>query len=264
MIESIKATRKNPVIILAIVMFLTLMSAAIVHAAAIDESEPNNDKTSANNIRIGSAVYGVSDVYDYVGGTGNGQDWFKFAAPVSGTAYITVYCDSVPSGASGLGASVDVYDSNNNMINSTSDSLQTDSGSIITFGVVSGRTYYIRAYGSQYNFYREDISYHFTVGYSIGKTTIKKVKPAKKAFTVTWNKKAKTTFYQVQYIKKSVYQDYSWGKAKTIKVSSKSKSKKIKGLAKKKQYYVRVRVARTIGGVTYYSAWSPKKLVKTK
>lgn len=108
------------------------------------------------------------------------------------------------------------------------------------------------------------LDYHFKVSYVIGKTTIKSVKPAKKAFTVTWNKKAKASFYQVQYIKKSVHQDYGWSKAKTIKVSKKAKSKKIRKLARKKQYYVRVRVARTIKGVTYYSAWSPKKVVKTR
>ena len=88
-------------------------------------------------------------------------------------------------------------------------------------------------------------------------------KGKKKSFTVKWNKKAKTSFYQVQYVSKNSFQDYSWSKAKTVKVSKKAKSKTIKKLKAKRTYYVRVRVARKIAGKVYYSGWSKKKIVKS-
>ncbi len=52
--------------------------------------------------------------------------------------------------------------------------------------------------------------------------------------------------------------------AKYATAGKKSKSKKIKGLAKKTKYYVQVRTYTKSGGTTFYSKWSAKKTVKTK
>lgn len=227
-----------------------------------DEMEPNNEKWEANGINIGTTVYGVSDVYDYLYGAGNGEDWFRFTAPVSGTVFVSVHTDSTWRDEEK--AAIDVYDSENNHLAEVSDSMYTDGSETVTFGVRAGRSYYLRACGDYYGFYTENVAYHYSIGYSIGKASIKSVSSKKKGFKVKWNKKAGASFYQVQYISKSTYQNYGWSGAKTIKVSAGKGSKTIKNLGRKKRYYVRVRTARTIAGVTYYSPWSSKKSVKTK
>ncbi len=92
-------------------------------------------------------------------------------------------------------------------------------------------------------------------------TSVSKVTPASKAFTVKWKKQAKqTSGYQIQYgLKKN------FSKAKTVKVTRPSTvSKKIKKLKSNKTYYVRVRTYKTVSGKTYYSAWSKAKKVRTK
>ena len=91
-----------------------------------------------------------------------------------------------------------------------------------------------------------------------------KVKKAKKAFTVKWKKQSKKNQkkfngYQVRYSTKA---DMSG--AKTVKASKKAKSKKVKKLAKKTNYYVQVRTYTVKSGKTFYSNWSPVKTVKTK
>ncbi len=81
----------------------------------------------------------------------------------------------------------------------------------------------------------------------------------KKKVTVKWKKVAGATKYQVQY---SLYSDFR--SAKTKNVSSKSKSKVLSGLKRKKTYYVRVRCYKTVKGVKYYSNWSSIRSVKVK
>ncbi|MBQ9015656.1 MAG: hypothetical protein IJ109_05985 [Firmicutes bacterium] len=241
--------------ILVLACFITLVTVAPTFAA-IDEQESNDNKSTANTISVGASVYGDIPYGDI--------DYYKFTAPISGTAKLSLWEDRATDDHEWDRTKVTVYDANQNEIISVNDSWMTDSGSNGTFGLSHGKTYYLKVHtfwgmGSGYSY-----SYHFKVAYSIGKTTITSVKGKKKALTVKWNKKAKASFYQVQYIKKGTYQDYGWNRAKTVKVSNKSKSRTIKKLAKKRTYYVRVRVARTISGVTYYSSWSPKRAVKTK
>ena len=52
-------------------------------------------------------------------------------------------------------------------------------------------------------------------------------------------------------------------KKATIK-SGKTASTTLKGLTKKKTYYVRIRATKKIAGKTYYGAWSTVKKTKTK
>lgn len=92
-------------------------------------------------------------------------------------------------------------------------------------------------------------------------TSLKKVSAAKKGFTAKWKKQGtETTGYQIRYSLKS---NMSKAKVKTIS-KTKTTSKKITGLKKKKNYYVQIRTYKKTGGATYYSSWSGKKKVKTK
>lgn len=99
-------------------------------------------------------------------------------------------------------------------------------------------------------------------------TSLKKLKKAKKAFTATWAKqaakmsKSRITGYQIQYSTSKKFTKKTT-KLATVKGYSKT-SKKIKKLKKKKTYYVRIRTYKKVGSLTYYSAWSKAKSVKTK
>jgi len=101
------------------------------------------------------------------------------------------------------------------------------------------------------------------VGYYIipAATSITKLKPAKKAFTVSWKKKTKqTTGYQIQY---SLNKNFKGAKS-VIVSSKKTTSKKISKLKSKKRYYVRVRTYKKVDGKKIYSKWSKMGTVKTK
>lgn len=105
----------------------------------------------------------------------------------------------------------------------------------------------------------EPVSNKATVKKPAG-TSIKKIKAAKKKFTVTWKKQSGISGYQIQYGTKK-----SFKKAKTITIKkAKTTKKTIKKLKSKKKYYVRIRTYKTVLGKKYYSAWSKRKPVKVK
>ncbi|WP_304598054.1 fibronectin type III domain-containing protein [Adlercreutzia caecimuris] len=98
---------------------------------------------------------------------------------------------------------------------------------------------------------------------------MKKLKKAKRGFTVTWKKPSKaalkqTAGYQVRWsLKKSMKS----AKTKTVKASSSAGKKctlKVSKLKGGKKYYVQVRTYKKASGKTYYSSWSKAKAVKTK
>ena len=98
-------------------------------------------------------------------------------------------------------------------------------------------------------------------------TGLKSLKKAKKAITVRWKKQAskmsssRITGYQIQLAKNK---KFTAGR-KTVNVKGYKKvSRKIAKLKRKTKYYVRIRTYKTVGGVKYYSAWSPVKSTKTK
>lgn len=97
--------------------------------------------------------------------------------------------------------------------------------------------------------------------YRLSRPAIKKLKAAKKAFTVYYSTNSKSSGYQLQYSTKSNFT--SGTKTVTIKRPS-TASKKLTKLSSKKKYYVRIRSYKTVGGVKYYSAWSSVKNVKTR
>ncbi len=95
-----------------------------------------------------------------------------------------------------------------------------------------------------------------------GPTKIARLKKGKKSFEVKWKaRKAQTTGYEIQYSTNKSFRSAR----KTVRIKGRTKvSKKIKGLKKKKTYYVRVRTYKTVGKTDYYSRWSPAKAVKTR
>lgn len=96
-------------------------------------------------------------------------------------------------------------------------------------------------------------------------TSITKLTPGKKKFTIKWKKqKSQVTGYELQYSTSSKFK-----KAKTVKnIRAKTTSKKIVKLKAKKKYYVRIRTYKTVKlngiSVKLYSRWSKGKSVKTK
>ena len=93
------------------------------------------------------------------------------------------------------------------------------------------------------------------------KTSIKKVKGAKKAISVIWKKVGGVKGYQVQ-----VATDKKFKKNKKTVTIKKQKTTKttVKKLKAKKKYYVRVRTYKIVNGKKVYSSWSKVKSVKTK
>ena len=81
-----------------------------------------------------------------------------------------------------------------------------------------------------------------------------------RAITVKYGKTSGATGYQIQYAAAKTFKG-----AKTLNIAgAKNVTKTVKGLAKNKRYYVRVRSYRKSGKVTYYSAWSTAKNVVIK
>ena len=91
-------------------------------------------------------------------------------------------------------------------------------------------------------------------------TSISKVKRSKnnKTATIKWKKASGSiTGYQVVYSKSK---KFTKATKKTVKSKTSLKIKKLK----KKNYYVKLRVYKTVGGKTYYSDWSKAKKIAVK
>ena len=94
---------------------------------------------------------------------------------------------------------------------------------------------------------------------------IKSIVRGEGSFTLKWKKlsagkRKKITGLQIQYCRKK---DFSSG-VKNVYASKASSSKKIRNLASKKTYYVRIRSYKKTGDVMHTSAWSAAKKVKTR
>lgn len=110
----------------------------------------------------------------------------------------------------------------------------------------------------------QKLYYKTLIGYSTYYVKSFKVSKGIKCFTAKWKKqssKNRKNFkgYQVRYSTSSSMAD-----AKYKTAGNKSTSKKVKGLLKKKTYYVQVRTYVYKNGCTFYSKWSAKKKVTTK
>ena len=93
-------------------------------------------------------------------------------------------------------------------------------------------------------------------------TSISKVKnTGKKAMTVQWKKNTIASGYEIQYSTNKKFN----ASVKNKKISKNSTTKTtISKLTKGKQYYVRIRAYKSVGGKKYYSKWSSAKSVKIK
>ena len=98
------------------------------------------------------------------------------------------------------------------------------------------------------------------------KVTISKPAKAKKAITVKWKKLSKKKQKKIDRIEIWVCNNKKFAAANTIMKQAKKskKSFKIKGLKKKKNYYVKVRSIKYVNGVKTVGKWSKVKKVKTK
>ena len=122
-------------------------------------------------------------------------------------------------------------------------------------------SYYVQAVSKndKYDYCGEDVLFYTIVPKG---TTISKLTTAKKALSVKWNKQAtQTTGYQIQY---STNKSFKSGNKLVTVSKNKIISRTIKKLKAKRNYYVRIRTYKTVGGKRYCSSWSAAKVVKTK
>ena len=104
-----------------------------------------------------------------------------------------------------------------------------------------------------------------TLAPSLPVVKISKAKSVKKVVIVSWEKVKKKNLKKVKKIQIQYSRDKKFKKSvKTVTVSAKSSSSKIKGLAKGKKYYVRLRAYTKAGSTVHVSKWSAKNLVKVK
>lgn len=119
------------------------------------------------------------------------------------------------------------------------------------------------------------ITYYYTVRayngsslspYTGGKSYVKVDAPSIKSFKrksstkfkLTWKTNPSATGYQIQYAQNGMFVGAKKATVKNAKTGSYTLSK----LAKKKNYYARIRAYKKSGGATYYSAWSATSNVK--
>lgn len=100
---------------------------------------------------------------------------------------------------------------------------------------------------------------------TLPKVSIKKPKGGKKMMTVKWKKVSKKNQKKIAKIEVQFSQDRNFKSGVYHGFAKKSKSSvKVKKLAPKKTYYVRIRAYKVSGGAVHVSAWSKVKAVKVK
>ena len=94
-------------------------------------------------------------------------------------------------------------------------------------------------------------------------TSISKITPKKKGFTVKWKTQtAQATGYEIAY---SIDGKFTKKNTKIVPISkNKTTSKSVGKLKAKKKYYVRIRTYKSVKGKKYFSEWSKVKTVAAK
>lgn len=93
-------------------------------------------------------------------------------------------------------------------------------------------------------------------------TTITKLTPGSKQFTVKWTKQpVQTTGFQIQY---ATDKDFTKNKKTFVLKGADKCGKTITGLKAKTKYWVRIRAYRTLSNTTVYSSWSNVKATTLK
>lgn len=229
-------------------------------AWAIDEREPNDTYNTAQQITLGTTIYGSAS-YSYLnitpenllrGRNGADPDFFVINVPAN-TTYRFYYCND-DYGSNGV--SFWFYNRYyENIAYFYTDELRPKSDTVT---LKSGINYiYVRSGNSVWD--TDAVQYHFKLSPILTKTYIKKLTAARTAATLKWAKKLGTTQYQIRYSTKS-----SMSGAKVKSVSGSKTSLKVKKLKKNKKYYFQVRVVKNIQGKNFYSGWSVKKSIRTK
>ena len=133
--ESIK--RKNVFWVLSIFVMCLFVLPNLIHPQT--ESEPNDRREQANDIRLGESVKGhFHKRSDY--------DWYKLIVDKPGKNIIRIDLSGVP----GVDVSLEVYDETGHSLKRSGRSQKGEPEAIIGFGVLEG-TYYITAYGRDIN-----------------------------------------------------------------------------------------------------------------
>ena len=100
---------------------------------------------------------------------------------------------------------------------------------------------------------------------SLPKVKISKPKGGKKSMTSKWKKLSKKDQKKIQGIEVQYAEDRTFAVNAVLKTAKKTKtSVKLKKLASKKTYWVRMRTYKTVNGFKYVGAWSKAKKVKTR
>lgn len=99
-------------------------------------------------------------------------------------------------------------------------------------------------------------------------TSISKLTPGKKKFTVKWKKNTAVKGYDIEYSNQKSFGNVTTAKPKYAESIRYTKntvtSRTFTGLISGKTYYVRVRTYKTVNGKKIYSTWSTVKKVKVK
>ena len=82
---------------------------------------------------------------------------------------------------------------------------------------------------------------------------------ARGKMTVSWSTAKSVSGYEIQYSRSKNMKN-----AQSLMIKGKTTQVTLKNLAKKKNYYVRIRTYKTTNGKKYYSTWSTVKTVKVK
>lgn len=111
--------------------------------------------------------------------------------------------------------------------------------------------------------YSRSVSKTFKITVKISKASLTSAKKTSKKgqLKIKWKKVSGATGYQVYAAQNKGFTKKV--KKATIK-SGNSTNTTLKGLTKKKTYYVRIRATKKIAGKTYYGSWSTVKKTKTK
>lgn len=87
------------------------------------------------------------------------------------------------------------------------------------------------------------------------------LKAGSRRFTAKWKKVSSCSGYEIKY---STSSKFSSSRTKTVRVSSKNKSKVIQSLGRKKNYYVKICAYVNLGGKRICGSYSKVKRIKTK
>lgn len=174
-------------------------------------------------------------------------DWYKITARRSGKHKISI---KNPNSSGTIYYEIfdkDVLRETNSYVSSGYES------GTIEYKMSAGDYFYIRIDGSEWN-----LKYILSISepnITPSKVVLKKMKTGKGSLTVKYKEAKRTTYYQIAYRTKSS----KWKLKKSSRLS-----KKIKKLARKKTYLVKVRGVRVYNGTNYYGAWSKVKKARTK